>query len=166
MMEKFQSAGGSQLREFCSHKTKEDCRRQRGSNKACSKLHFRKIIQMHTDENLGDCSFLNTCFHMETCKFVHYEIDDSVDEPQAKLVRPVKLAKPFSLQPRSKLTPAQWINCDLRQEWSIRILIMFRLYLRNRKPLVTVNAPLKVANQSLMKVPPGLSTLALYFHSK
>ncbi|VDL94447.1 unnamed protein product [Schistocephalus solidus] len=26
-------------------------------------------------ESLGDCSFLNTCFHVETCKYVHYEID-------------------------------------------------------------------------------------------
>ena len=34
----------------------------------CTKLHFKKIIQLHTDESLGDCSFLNTCFHMDTCK--------------------------------------------------------------------------------------------------
>lgn len=34
----------------------------------CTKLHFKKIIQTHTDESLGDCSFLNTCFHMSTCK--------------------------------------------------------------------------------------------------
>lgn len=26
-------------------------------------------------ESLGDCSFLNTCFHMETCKYVHYTVD-------------------------------------------------------------------------------------------
>lgn len=36
---------------------------------------FRRIINKHTDESLGDCSFLNTCFHMDTCKYVHYEID-------------------------------------------------------------------------------------------
>ena len=74
-LEKFQSAGGSQLQEFCSHKTRDSCRRARGTYRACGKLHFRKIIQQHTDENLGDCSFLNTCFHTDTCKFVHYEID-------------------------------------------------------------------------------------------
>ena len=74
-LEKFQSAGGSQLQEFCSHKTRESCWRARGGSKVCGKLHFRKIIQIHTDESLGDCSFLNTCFHMDTCKFVHYEID-------------------------------------------------------------------------------------------
>lgn len=41
----------------------------------CKKLHFKKIIQSHTDETLGDCSFLNTCFHMDSCKYVHYEVD-------------------------------------------------------------------------------------------
>lgn len=39
------------------------------SDWTCHRLHFRKIIQAHTDESLGDCSFLNTCFHMETCKY-------------------------------------------------------------------------------------------------
>ena len=110
-LEKFQSAGGSQLREFCSHKTKDDCRKARNNSNACAKLHFRRIIQSHTDGSLGDCSFLNTCFHMETCKFVHYSIDDSIDEPEA-LPKPVK-TKSTTL-PRSKLTPAQWVKCDMR----------------------------------------------------
>lgn len=43
--------------------------------KICQKLHFAKILQPHTDESLGDCSFLNTCFHMDTCKYIHYEVD-------------------------------------------------------------------------------------------
>ena len=33
----------------------------------------------HTDVSLGDCSYLDTCRHMKTCKFVHYEIDQSDD---------------------------------------------------------------------------------------
>ncbi len=111
MVEKFQSIGGSQLREFCVNKTREDCRRSRESRNACAKLHFRRILQSHTDESLGDCSFLNTCFHMETCKFVHYAIDDCIDEPEA-LPRPVKVKQ--SSLPRSKLFPQQWVQCDLR----------------------------------------------------
>ena len=93
-LEKFQSVGGSQLQEFCSHKTRESCRRARGSHKACGKLHFRKIIQPHTDESLGDCSFLNTCFHMDTCKFVHYEIDTQREEVPAPAQRQQSKAKP------------------------------------------------------------------------
>lgn len=30
----------------------------------CGKVHFRRLIKPHTDRQLGDCSFLNTCFHM------------------------------------------------------------------------------------------------------
>lgn len=110
-LQNFQSAGGSRLREFCYHKTKDDCRRARNSKKACSKLHFHRIVHPHTDQSLGDCSFLNTCFHMETCKFVHYSIDDSLDDPDSLPRRSVSLK---SALPRTKLTPAQWVNCDMR----------------------------------------------------
>lgn len=46
-----------------------------------------RIINKHTDESLGDCSFLNTCFHMDTCKYVHYEID-SPPEAEGSLLGP------------------------------------------------------------------------------
>lgn len=125
MLEKFQSAGGSQLREFCPHKTREDCRRITGTRQACNKLHFRKIIQAHTDESLGDCSFLNTCFHMDTCKFVHYEIEHSALVPPPESRHGSKPSFSSSTKPATswaatgikstRLNPAQWINCDLRQ---------------------------------------------------
>ena len=53
----------------------------------CKKLHFRKLIEKHTDESLGDCSFLNTCFHMDTCKYVHYEIDYPEKENKGALLK-------------------------------------------------------------------------------
>lgn len=55
---------GTHVTEFCPHGTRSDCM----EGHVCKKLHFKKIIQVHTDETLGDCSFLNTCFHMDTCK--------------------------------------------------------------------------------------------------
>jgi hypothetical protein len=60
---------GAQVMEFCPHGTKVECTKVH-SAEPCKKLHFKKIIQKHTDESLGDCSFLNTCFHMDTCKYV------------------------------------------------------------------------------------------------
>lgn len=33
----------------------------------------------HTDLDAGDCCYLDTCRHMKTCKYVHYEIDDSFE---------------------------------------------------------------------------------------
>lgn len=89
----------------------------------CNKLHFKKIIQQHTDESLGDCSFLNTCFHMDSCKYVHYEVDTAivlettenpvpttpVETPNSNL-----LVTPKKADPGAILYPPQWIQCDLR----------------------------------------------------
>ena len=111
MLEMFQTEGGSQLREFCPHKTREGCRKSSRSGRACPRLHFRKIIQSHTDESLGDCSFLNTCFHMESCKFVHYEIDRTQEtEPRQQSTK----SRPSLHSHGTKLVPPQWIDSDLR----------------------------------------------------
>ncbi|CAG5135898.1 unnamed protein product, partial [Candidula unifasciata] len=68
LVEKFKSRGGPQLQEFCQYGTREECYRTGPEGAHCKRLHFKKIIHEHTDESLGDCSFLNTCFHMEVCK--------------------------------------------------------------------------------------------------
>ena len=75
LIDSFRSQTGSGVKEFCSHSTKHECMKFNESQEPCSKLHFAKILQPHTDESLGDCSFLNTCFHMDTCKYIHYEVD-------------------------------------------------------------------------------------------
>lgn len=75
LAERFRSHGGAQVMEFCPHGTRIDCAKLEGNDGfsgKCKKLHFRKIIQNHTDESLGDCSFLNTCFHMDTCKYATF----------------------------------------------------------------------------------------------
>ncbi|BBM97852.1 mRNA m6A methyltransferase catalytic subunit [Marchantia polymorpha subsp. ruderalis] len=119
---KFKTKGGSALKEYCAALTKEDCRRQRGSFMACEKVHFRRIIAPHTDSNLGDCSFLDTCRHMKTCKYVHYELDPTQDvrgmmtgvpglpPPQRPSGRP-RRAEYCS---DAELGEPQWINCDIR----------------------------------------------------
>lgn len=81
----------------------------------CNKLHFKKIIQSHTDESLGDCSFLNTCFHMDTCKYVHYEVDTYVGlNAGSKFEGEGSLASKRTIDPCATLYPPQWIQCDLR----------------------------------------------------
>ena len=62
----------SQKIDFCSMGTKEKCDISRNPSFQCSKAHFRKIIKPHTDISLGNCSYLDTCRHMDYCKFVHY----------------------------------------------------------------------------------------------
>ncbi|RUS13753.1 N6-adenosine-methyltransferase 70 kDa subunit [Endogone sp. FLAS-F59071] len=94
----------NKFREFCACGTKVECRKQRKPNRTCVKVHFRPVIRPHTDENLGDCSYLNTCHRMDSCKYVHYELDD--DEEEHKVIE-----RKLSTLP---VLPSQWINCDVR----------------------------------------------------
>ncbi|TRY85272.1 hypothetical protein DNTS_013226 [Danionella cerebrum] len=105
IVEKFRSRGRAQVQEFCDHGTKEEC--------------MQRIINKHTDESLGDCSFLNTCFHMDTCKYVHYEID-SPPEAEGDTLEPQAGSTELGLHSTvgdsnvGKLFPSQWICCDIR----------------------------------------------------
>ena len=114
LVEKFKSRGGPQLQEFCQYGTREECLETGPEAVNCKRLHFKKIIKMHTDESLGDCSFLNTCFHMDTCKYVHYEIDYPQKLPSTDLMKK-ELALGKSDNPGEvQMFPPQWIQCDLR----------------------------------------------------
>ncbi|XP_074645216.1 N(6)-adenosine-methyltransferase catalytic subunit METTL3-like [Tubulanus polymorphus] len=118
IVEKFKSQGGAQVKEFCPYGTKDECKKIGQTTEACSKLHFRKIIHKHTDESLGDCSFLNTCFHMDTCKYVHYEIDYPEEEPE----RPLPVVKRSDAKATDTiLYPPQWIQSDIRY-FDLRVL--------------------------------------------
>uniref|UniRef100_A0A8C3NAT2 mRNA m(6)A methyltransferase n=1 Tax=Geospiza parvula TaxID=87175 RepID=A0A8C3NAT2_GEOPR len=106
IVEKFRSRGRAQVQEFCDHGTKEECVKASGGDRPC-----RRIINKHTDESLGDCSFLNTCFHMDTCKYVHYEIDACFF---AVFSRFSQLFSIFTVFSCFRPVFFQWICCDIR----------------------------------------------------
>ncbi|XP_067931738.1 N6-adenosine-methyltransferase subunit METTL3-like [Watersipora subatra] len=112
MSTKFKSQGGT-MKEFCSYGTRVECKAVNGS--ACDKVHFRKLMHQHTDPSLGDCSFLNTCFHMDTCKYVHYEVDQD-DLNRIKRANMSAAVRSLTKGDKSnfKMMPSQWIQCDLR----------------------------------------------------
>lgn len=126
LFEQFKSATGH-VQEFCQYGVRDECMRVNKSSEPCSKLHFLKIIQKHTDESLGDCSFLNTCFHMESCKYVHYKVEikntndakdynpDGGNNSSTNNIPLIKTLASATEQPFKRvLFPAQWIRCDLR----------------------------------------------------
>lgn len=113
LIEKFQSVGGGQVQEFCPHGTREDCTKVTAEGENCEKLHFKKIIQKHTDESLGDCSFLNTCFHMDSCKYVHYQVDILSRSNKNKRDKKEDLIE-NNRRFADILRDPQWIQCDLR----------------------------------------------------
>ena len=112
LMNTFKSVDGGGVKEFCQHSTKVECCKINRCNQACEKLHFVKILQNHTDESLGDCSFLNTCFHMDTCKYIHYEVDK--EDVASKVKKGSVYKTSIQLMDSTKLVPPQWIQCDLR----------------------------------------------------
>ncbi|XP_062604950.1 N6-adenosine-methyltransferase catalytic subunit-like [Saccostrea cucullata] len=117
LVKRFKSQGGVQVQEFCQYGTKEECQKLNESKEKCDRLHFRKIIHKHTDESLGDCSFLNTCFHMDTCKYVHYEIDYPARNEMEGMKKELMMAKSVLDQSNDRdvhMFPPQWIQCDLR----------------------------------------------------
>lgn len=60
--------------EFCPRGTVDDCIRDNVLRRECDKIHFRRLIFAHTDVELGDCSYLDTCRRLNICKFVHYQL--------------------------------------------------------------------------------------------
>jgi mRNA m6A methyltransferase catalytic subunit len=137
LIEKFKSQGGTQVMEFCPHGTRVECLKNqqfndeqineksenvaessetKEANLRCNRLHFKKIIQSHTDVVLGDCSFLNSCYHIKTCKYVHYQVDSDEQMINKSKIDSAENSQ-ISIPKRSvevSLMQPQWIQCDLR----------------------------------------------------
>ena len=74
-----------QIQEYCQFVTNEDCfnsyyikflNKNITKIESCSKIHFKKIITKNTDVSLGDCTFLNNCFHKVKISFVFIFIEE------------------------------------------------------------------------------------------
>ncbi|KAK6201103.1 MT-A70-domain-containing protein [Scheffersomyces amazonensis] len=86
-----------------------------------TKVHYLAIVNNHTDHYLGDCSYLDTCHKMKTCRYLHYytlipSSNDSFDkENQLQLCKAhdYTIGECFTEYNRD-IVPPQWINCDVR----------------------------------------------------
>lgn len=88
-----------------------------------SNLHFIPIIQSQTDFKLGDCSYLDTCHKMSSCRYIHYgqlmplrkkEVDHNETYEIYENIRLWDYTRGESVCSYLKPElPAQWINCDL-----------------------------------------------------
>ena len=107
VLEKIKAKYGTSLvRPFCEYGTRSECAKHNKTE--CKNVHFKPIIKPHTEVSLGDCSYLDTCRHMDICKFVHYQIEDSdlIPSNRKELI--------LSGDENNKILPSQWINCDIR----------------------------------------------------
>ncbi|AOA63087.1 mRNA N6-adenosine methyltransferase [Komagataella phaffii CBS 7435] len=88
-----------------------------------TKIHFVPIIKSHTDPKLGDCSYLDTCHKLKTCKYLHYyqtvptlaaNKPPPPNSPTLEVLASYTKGEPIS-KTLCKQLPAQWINCDVRK---------------------------------------------------
>lgn len=86
---------------------------------AQSKIHFLPIINNQTEVNLGDCSYLDACHKMKTCRYLHYfSLYPNKLPPQKSLEKngigcEYTSGETFTENSR-QILPPQWINCDVR----------------------------------------------------
>ncbi len=75
--EQFRTKGGVDVKRMCPFATRTVCKHMNHGGR-CDLVHFKRYVQSHTNEALGDCKLLNLCPNMETCNLVHYIPDDVV----------------------------------------------------------------------------------------
>lgn len=91
------------------------------SNCCKNKIHYIPAKNSHTDVNLGDCSYLDTCHKTKTCRYVHYFTLNPVSVSKEMEFINVEncerneytIGECFTEYSRDVL-PAQWIDCDVR----------------------------------------------------
>lgn len=90
-----------------------------------AKTHFLPIFNSNTDLYLGDCSYLDTCHKLKSCRYLHYFTlkPSSNFQPlpaSERLQRSSYVDHDFTIgdcftEFSRKITPPQWINCDIRE---------------------------------------------------
>ncbi len=132
------------------------------------RLFFVPIIKLHTDASLGDCSYLDTCHKIATCRYVHYkpkfqpistnnihmniDINDTYEKARNYFFT---LGDPLSLFIRP-VYPPQWIQCDVRKI-DFNILGKFAAVIADPAWNIHMNLPYGTCNDSeLLNLPMNL----------
>jgi len=126
-----------------------------------TKIHFVPIIKPQTDQSLGDCSYLDTCHKMDSCRYVHYskhipknfleQEEIKCDAFNSQLSTNEKLSywnNTGSIATASRTTlPPQWINCDVRN-FDFKILGKFAAVIADPAWNIHMNLPYGTCNDT------------------
>lgn len=116
--------------QFSQYNNKERFRKMLESHKhlvsqeviSCceKKIHYLSVVQKHTELSLGDCSYLDTCHKMTTCRYLHYytllplkAVEESYSNQAKAQSFEYTIGDCFTEHFR-KIPPPQWIKCDVR----------------------------------------------------
>lgn len=81
-----------------------------------TKVHFLPLVTSSTDLYLGNCSYLDTCHKMKSCRYLHYY---TLNPPNEEHPKDAEGAMAFDYTigecgGYKEELPPQWINCDVR----------------------------------------------------
>lgn len=124
-----------------------------------NKIHYVPNLKQQTDLSLGDCSYLDTCHKLNTCRYVHYlqylpeslktKIANETKQTNNKLSS--QRAVPFYVHGnccsdvvKSQL-PEQWIQCDVRK-FDFSILGKFSAVIADPAWNIHMNLPYGTCN--------------------
>ena len=133
----------------------------------CIKAHIHYIpnLKPQTDLSLGDCSYLDTCHKLNSCRYLHYlqyvpdSLNDSIEgETQIYNSNEINnfmfythgLCCSYSNKP---LLPPQWIRCDVRN-FDFTILGKFSVVIADPAWNIHMNLPYGTCNDiELLELP-------------
>ncbi|EHN02532.1 Ime4p [Saccharomyces cerevisiae x Saccharomyces kudriavzevii VIN7] len=124
-----------------------------------SKIHFIPNIKPQTDISLGDCSYLDTCHKLNTCRYVHYlqyipsclqeraDLDTAAQNKEIESNVPIPFYTLGNCSAHSikKALPAQWIRCDVRK-FDFKILGKFSVVIADPAWNIHMNLPYGTCN--------------------
>lgn len=128
---------------------------------AQTKIHHIPNLKPQTDKSLGDCSYLDTCHKLNSCRYVHYlqYVPDSLVQTVQARSRELNNAasnnssicfytKGLCCSVASRPTlPAQWIRCDVRK-FDFSILGQFSVVVADPAWNIRMNLPYGTCNDS------------------
>lgn len=132
-----------------------------------SKIHFIPNLKPQTDLTLGDCSYLDTCHKLNSCRYIHYVqycseqlMKNIIEETNAKNIEQTKNNRigfythgDCCSQNCKALLPPQWIKCDLRK-FDFKILGKFSCVIADPAWNIHMNLPYGTCNDNeLLQLP-------------
>lgn len=126
-----------------------------------SRIHYIPNIKPQTDLNLGDCSYLDTCHKLNSCRYAHYveyipditvqealKNTDKLNRNKHENLKTCFYTHGYSCTVGSKSQiPPQWIKCDVRK-FDFSVLGKFSVVIADPAWNIHMNLPYGTCNDS------------------
>ncbi|SMN18504.1 similar to Saccharomyces cerevisiae YGL192W IME4 Probable mRNA N6-adenosine methyltransferase required for entry into meiosis [Maudiozyma saulgeensis] len=130
-----------------------------------SHMHYVPNIKPQTDLSLGDCSYLDTCHKLNSCRYLHYlqyvpeslitqviKDTERINETQSRHI-PLYTHGSCSSVAVKEILPPQWIRCDVRK-FDFSILGKFSVVVADPAWNIHMNLPYGTCNDiELLELP-------------